>query len=72
MDPNFNLPLPLDILATLGFYFMAIIYIIFSAILHYHWSAYAVEKTISRTTMTLYYGSTVPLIIILGVTSLII
>jgi len=72
MDPNFNLPLPLHTLATLGFYFMAMGYIIFSAVLHYHWTAYAVEEGVTRTTLILYYCSTIPLMIILGVTALVI
>ena len=73
MDPNpANLSLPIETLATLGFYIMLLTYIIFSAIFHYHWKEYNVDNKVTRTTLVLYYSSTIPLMLILGIMAIII
>ena len=73
MDPNpASLYIPLETLTTLGFYFVIIIYIVFSAILHYHWKEYNIEKTVTKTTLTFYYSTTLPLVLILAILALII
>ncbi len=73
MDPFVtDISTPLDLVTSLGFYLMLLFYIIFSAIFHYHWKEYATEETVTRTTLTLYCSTTVPLLLILGIVSLII
>lgn len=61
--------LPLDSLLVLGFYLMAIVYIIFSAILYFHWEQYSTNKAVSKTTAILYLGSSLPLITIIGISA---
>ncbi len=56
---------PIDTLTSLGFYGVAAIYIIFTAIMYYHWNAYSIDKNVTRTTLVLYFLITVPLFVIL-------
>lgn len=64
--------LPVESMVTLVFYFTVIIYVVFSAILRYHWKAYSVEDKVTRTTLILYYSSTIPLVLLLGILTLVI
>jgi len=41
------------------------IYVIFTAVLYYHWEAFATDQAIARTTYTIYLVTTVPLVITL-------
>jgi len=71
MQPvNFNLPV--DDLITLGFYFTVIIYIIFSIVFHYHWREYSIDTKVTKTTIFFYFVTTIPLILALGIVTLII
>jgi len=49
-------------MAKLGFYLIAAIYIIFSAIMYYHWNEYSGNAKVSRLTLITYLSTTVPLI----------
>ncbi|MCB9810783.1 MAG: hypothetical protein H6779_01220 [Candidatus Nomurabacteria bacterium] len=64
--------LPLHTIITTSFYLVLITYIVFTAILYYHWNEYSVEPTVTRTTYVFYFASTLPLILILSITALII
>lgn len=72
MEPITTSPLDIHIIITLGFYFAAAIYLIFSIILYYHWNEYSTDKAVSRITTIIYLATTVPLIIILGIMTLVI
>jgi hypothetical protein len=56
-------------LMTLGFYVLAIFYVIFSVILYYHWMQYAVDKKVRNLSLLIYFLATIPL---LGVMALMI
>lgn len=64
--------LPLKTFISLGFYLMMIFYIIFTAILYYHWNNYSVDPGVTKITYIFYLIITVPLITILGIITLII
>lgn len=61
--------LPWVTLATLGFYLLTIVYLVFTAVLYFHWQQYSINTSISKTTALLYLCSTLPLIVILGVST---
>jgi len=58
--------LPWETLSILGFYLMAIVYLIFTAILYFHWQQYSTNSAVSKTTALLYLSATLPLISIMG------
>jgi hypothetical protein len=64
--------MPLDTAVTLGFYLVAAIYCIFSAILYYHWHKYTDDSKVARITLILYFALSTPLLIFMGVMTLII
>ena len=43
---------PIDTLTSLGFYGVAAIYIIFTAIMYYHWNAYSIDKNVTRSSVS--------------------
>ncbi len=59
--------LPIETLATLGFYIVAAAFAIFSAILYYHWDAYSTDAGVTRLTLVTYFSTTIPLLIIMGI-----
>lgn len=60
-----NLP-PIKTILQLTFYLLVGIFAIFTAVLYYHWTNYALEKTVSSTTLIAYAICTIPLILIMG------
>lgn len=69
---NFNaLNVPLDTLVTLIFYFVLGMYALFSAILYYHWNTYAADGKVTTVTLITYFACTIPLIIVMAITALI-
>ncbi len=64
--------IPFHAMSTLIFYITTIVYIIFSIIVHYHWNEYSVDEKITRLTLILYYSTTLPLMILMGIMVLII
>ncbi len=63
--------LPVADMVTLLFYLVAILYLIFTGILYYHWNAYASDAKVIAITYILYFVITIPLLITMG-TSIII
>ncbi len=59
--------LPIETITSFGFYGIAGIFAIFSAILYYHWNAYSTDAGVTRLTLILYFSTTIPLLIIMGV-----
>jgi hypothetical protein len=68
MDPftNIQLPLPLHSIILLMFYLITGLYTVFTIIMYYHWNEYSTDSTMSRVTLFLYLGTTVPLLLALG------
>lgn len=64
--------IPVHTFITLGFYVAAAIYLMFSIIMYYHWNEYSTDKAVSRITTIIYLATTIPLVIILGVMTLVI
>jgi len=68
----FTSVISLDSLTLLVFYFAAIVYLIFSMIMYYHWNEYSPDNRVSKMTLVVYLITTLPFIIGLGLISLII
>jgi len=70
MDPfslsDTNLNFSLSDLAQLIFYCIAIIYIVFTAVIHYHWKTYSTEISMIGLTFTIYAAVTLPLLILMA------
>lgn len=58
--------LPTGDFATLVFYIVIGIYAIFTAVLYYHWHTYTSDIKMSTATYIAYFAITVPLIIVMG------
>ena len=65
-SPLFNMAVMLDIL----FLLLLGIYVAYSAILVYHWKAYGIKSSLANLTLIIYFVSTIPLIILMGVIAL--
>jgi hypothetical protein len=59
--------IPLSFLVSLGFYFAAGTYILFTAILYYHWNEYSVDPIVSKLTGIVYLAITLPLMAIMAI-----
>ena len=59
--PLTSVTFELGTLATLGFYHIAAVYIVFSAIMYFHWNAYSTNKSVNSITLILYLSTTIPL-----------
>lgn len=57
-------------LALLGFYIIALIYVVYSTILIYHWREYSVEDRVTSITLLSYFIFTLPLMTLLFFVSL--
>jgi hypothetical protein len=66
METNPSITIDLPTLMTLGFYLLALLYVIFSVIFYYHWMQYAVDKRVRSVSLSLYIFTTLPLITIMG------
>lgn len=66
--PNFAL----HEFVLLVFLFVTAAYTIFSGVLHYHWKEYATDQQVTVFTLTIYFATTLPLILAMGVLALII
>ncbi len=78
--PNVSLPeisvlpssLPTGDFFQLLLYISLFVYVVFTGILFYHWSAYSSDKKVSTATYAAYLIITVPMILTLITTSVII
>jgi hypothetical protein len=59
--------MPLATIAQFAFYFVAGVYVIFTAILYYHWQTYATDAKVTTLTLVLYFASTLPLLLVMGI-----
>jgi hypothetical protein len=64
--------LPIHEIVTLVFYIVTGVYTIFSGILIYHWREYATDAKVTTYTLITYFATTIPLILVMGIMTLII
>lgn len=62
--------LPLGSVLSIGFLIILAIFIIYAIVLHYHWSQYSTNGRITFLTYLVFAGSTIPLLVIMGLTAL--
>ena len=67
-----SLSLPLDVITTIVFYVAVIIYVIFTIIFYYHWQNYSVDSSATIQTYLAYFIITIPLLVLMGLSVLII
>ena len=64
-------PVDLDIailpFLKIGFYLILMFYIVFTAILYYHWNEYSMDEKVTRITMIFYLSTTLPLLAFMGI-----
>jgi hypothetical protein len=60
-----NLP-PLNTILNLTYYVLLGFFALFTAIIYYHWTNYALEKSVARITLITYMICTLPLLLIMG------
>ena len=65
--PTANMTLPLEDMLVLIALIITAVYVIFTAILHYHWKNYATDDNVHKTTLTLYFATTMPLLIVMWI-----
>ncbi len=53
-------------LLQLGFYLIAIVYAIFTAVLFYHWQSYSVSSAVTLQTYTAFTLFSLPLLIVMA------
>lgn len=72
MDNPVAVSIPVDLLVQFSFLVFVIIYVVFTVVLYYHWQNYSVDKTATLQTYFAYFIITLPLLAIMGLTTLII
>ena len=63
--------LSIEYLMPLIFYIVAALYTVFTGVLYYHWNTYANDKKVIALTYTVYLCITLPLILIMAVSTFI-
>lgn len=67
-----TISLSLDNIILLGFYLLALVYTVFSFVMYYHWQTYSIDPKVTRLTLWSYLVTTLPILILLGILTLII
>lgn len=65
-----TLTIPFHTIVMLVLYLMLGIYTVFTAILYYHWKEYSTEASVTTYTLTTYFVTTIPLLLIMVVLAL--
>ena len=68
--PQFNLPL--DTIVSISFYLVLMVYAVFTSIFYYHWQNYSTNRSATITTYLAYFGITLPLLALMGLSLLVI
>ena len=55
---------------TLVFYLIAAIYVVFTAVFYYHWQQYGTNAKVTWITYIVYFATTIPPMIVLGLITL--
>jgi len=64
------IPVDARTLLLFGFYLITLLYVIFTAILYFHWMQYALNERVRGLSLILYFGTTIPLISTIGLITL--
>ena len=64
--------LPIHSIVLLGFYVAVAVYVLFTAIIYYHWNEFSTDAGVSKITLVAYFGTTLPILAIAGVMVLVI
>ena len=72
MDNPVAVSIPVDLLVQFSFLVFVIIYVVFTVVFYYHWQNYSVDKAATLQTYFAYFIITLPLLAIMGLTTLII
>ncbi len=64
---QFSTSISLHDIVLLTFYIVTGLYVIFSAVLYYHWREYATDAKVTAYTLTAYFATTIPLIVVMGI-----
>ncbi|MCA9362024.1 hypothetical protein KC906_01495 [Candidatus Kaiserbacteria bacterium] len=69
LDPSqLNFPeLPLHTVVLGTFYLVLGAYAIFTAIFYYHWRTYGTDVKVTTYTLVVYFSTTIPLLVVMGV-----
>ena len=59
--------IPLGLITQLGFYLILGAYAVFTGIFYYHWQTYSTNAKVTGLTYLLYFSSTLPLLVIMGI-----
>lgn len=59
-----------DMIVQAVFYLILGIYAVFSGILYYHWSSYGTDIKVTTYTFIVYFFTTIPLFVIMGILAL--
>lgn len=68
----YSFTFPLKDIVALTFLIITGAYTIFTAILYYHWKSYSSDPKVTGLTLVVYFSSTLPLLIAMGVMAIII
>ncbi len=60
-----SISIPLSTIVPLGFYVIATVYLVFSAIFYYHWNTYSSNTKVTGLTYVIYLVTTLPLMSVL-------
>lgn len=60
-----SISVPLGTIVPLGFYLIATVYIVFSAIFYYHWNTYSSNAKVTGLTYVVYLVTTLPVMSVL-------
>lgn len=67
-----SLGIPVHMFAQLGFYVVLGLYCIFTGVFYYHWQTYSSDIRVTGMTFILYFITTIPLLVCMGIMTLII
>lgn len=68
--PTFTLTV--DTVTTLVFFFVVGAYTVFTAVFYYHWQHYGTDTKVTLYTLVAFFVTTVPLLVVLGIMTLLI
>ena len=72
MENQIAISVPTDAIVQVTFLILLIIYVVFTVIFYYHWQSYSMDKKATLQTYLAYFVITVPLLAIMGLSTLII
>lgn len=65
------LNLPVETVTQVFFLFVLGVYAAYTAVLYYHWNTYGTDAKVTNLTLILYFVTTLPLLLVMGLMLLI-